>query len=156
MLERQGLMPTLLQRLSSVLAEATTLIEVDDDGLTVSHHGTVASLRVVSIAEGLEMVSLTQPLAWDLPLTNKTRERVAEHASKTMLGTVVLVEKLVEAPVNGSSTKGATRRAAVKKTADVLLRYNFPAAGLSDDALRTLILLVLATGEDVREALAPN
>ena len=71
-----------------------------------------------------------------------------------MLGTVVLVEKLVEAPVNGSSSKGATRRVAAKKTADVLLRYNFPAAGLSDDALRTLILLVLATGEDVRKDLA--
>ncbi len=27
-----------------------------------------------------------------------------------------------------------------------LLRYNFPAAGLTDDALRTLILMVLATG----------
>jgi hypothetical protein len=35
----------------------------------------------------------------------------------------------------------------------VLLRYNFPAAGLSDDALRTLILMVLATGEDVRTEL---
>ncbi len=40
-----------------------------------------------------------------------------------------------------------------KKTGDVLLRYNFPAAGLTDDALRTLILMVLATGADVRRAL---
>jgi hypothetical protein len=35
----------------------------------------------------------------------------------------------------------------------VLLRYNFPAGGLGDDALRTLILMVLATGADVRRAL---
>ena len=149
-------MPSLRQRLSTVLAEVTTVLGEDDDGLTVSHDGSVASLRVVTIAEGLEMVSLTQPLAWDLPLTNKTREIVAEHASKTMLGTVVLVEKVVEAPVNGSSPKGAKRRSPAKKVADVLLRYNFPATGLGDEALRTLILLVLATGHDVREALAPS
>jgi hypothetical protein len=101
------------------------------------------------------MVSLTQPLAWDLPLNNKIRERVAEQASRTMLGTVALVEKVVDgpaAPSNGASSKAA-RRSSVKKLADVMLRYNFPAAGLSDDALRTLILLVLTTGADVRKKL---
>jgi hypothetical protein len=141
---------SLLQRLSSVLGEVATLLEEDDEAITVGHEGTVASLRVVSIADGLEMVSLTQPLAWDLPLTNKLRERVGGHASRTMLGTVVLVEKLVESPVNGSSTKAATRRSSAKKTADVLLRYNFPAAGLSDDALGTLIVMVLSAGAEVR------
>ena len=35
----------------------------------------------------------------------------------------------------------------------MLLRYNFPGSGLTDDALRTLILLVLSTGADVRRAL---
>jgi hypothetical protein len=82
------------------------------------------------------MVSLTQPLAWDLPLTNKTRARVIEHAAATMLGTVTLVDRDSKDP-----------------SADVLLRYNFPAAGLTDDALRTLILMVLATGADIRAAL---
>lgn len=129
------------------------MLQEDDDGLTVRHDGSLASLRVVAIADGLELVSLTQPLAWDLPLTNKTRDRVSAYASATMLGSVVLVEKLVEPPVNGSSTKGSTRRSAVKKVADVMLRYNFPAAGLEDEALRTLILLVLATGEDIRQEL---
>jgi hypothetical protein len=141
---------SLLQRLSSVLGQVATLLEEDDEAITVGHEGTVASLRVVSIADGLEMVSLTQPLAWDLPLTNKLRERVGGHAGRTMLGTVVLVEKLVESPVNGSSTKAATRRSSAKKMADVLLRYNFPAAGLSDDALATLIVMVLSAGAEVR------
>jgi hypothetical protein len=143
----------LLERLSSVLGEVMTVTE-EDDALTVIRDGLVASVRVVTIAEGLELVSLTQPIAWDLPLNAKLRERVADHARRTMLGTIVLVEKFVEAPVNGSSSKSATRRVAAKKIADILLRYNFPAAGLSDDALRTLILLVLATGEDVRKDLA--
>ena len=33
------------------------------------------------------------------------------------------------------------------------LRYNFPAAGLTDEALQTLIMMVLSTGADVRKAL---
>jgi hypothetical protein len=137
----------LVARLISALGEVTTLVEESDGALTVTVDGLVASLRVVTIAEGLEMVSLTQPLAWDLPLTNKTRQRVAEQAGRTMLGTVALVETAVDGPparANGSSAK---------KVADVMLRYNFPAAGLTEDALRTLILLVLTTGADVRHAL---
>jgi hypothetical protein len=149
-------MPTLLERLSSALGEALTIVEEFDGGLTVSQDGIVASLRVVTIAEGLEMVSLSQPLAWDLPLTAKTRERVAQHASSTLLGTVALVEKVPtgpETPTNGSSGKAAARKSSNRKVADVMLRYNFPGAGLSEDALRTLILMVLAAGADVRRAL---
>lgn len=145
--------PSLLQRLSSALGEVMSVVEEEDDALTVTVDGSVASVRVVTIAEGLEMVSLTQPLAWDLPLNNKIRERVANHASRTMLGSVVLVEKLVATSTNGVTAKGAARRSPAKKVADVMLRYNFPAAGLTDDALRTLILMVLATGADVRRDL---
>ncbi|KWX22266.1 hypothetical protein AFM11_20745 [Mycolicibacterium wolinskyi] len=146
-------MPGLLQRLSSVLGEVMSVVEEEDNALTVTVDGSVASVRVVAIAEDLEMVSLTQPLAWDLPLNNKIRDRVAAHASRTMLGTVVLVEKVVETPTDGATAKGAVRTGAAKKVADVMLRYNFPAAGLTDDALRTLILMVLATGADVRRDL---
>ncbi|GLP80567.1 hypothetical protein TUM20984_19870 [Mycobacterium antarcticum] len=148
-------MSTLLERLTSALGEVTTLVEESDGALTVTVDGMVASLRVVTIAEGLEMVSLTQPLAWDLPLDNKIRGRVAEQAGRTMLGTVALVEKVADgppAPTNGSSGRAA-RKPAVKKVGDVMLRYNFPASGLTEDALRTLILLVLTTGADVRTAL---
>jgi hypothetical protein len=149
-------MPSLVERLSSALAEALTVVEEPDGGLTVIQDGSVASLRVVTIAEGLEMVSLSQPLAWDLPLTAKIRERVAQHASSTLLGTVALVEKVPsgpETPTNGSSGKAAGRKSSSRKVADVMLRYNFPGAGLTDDALRTLILMVLAAGADVRRAL---
>ncbi len=148
-------MAALLQRLVSALGDVTTLVEEPDGALTVTADGSVASLRVVVIAEGLEMVSLTQPLAWDLPLTNKLRERVAKQAGRTMLGTVALVEKVADAPpapANGQTAKTA-RASGVKKLADVMLRYNFPAGGLSEDALRTLILLVLTTGADVRREL---
>lgn len=146
-------MGTLIERLTSALGEVMTVVVESDGALTVTVDGSVASLRVVEIAEGLEMVSLTQPLAWDLPLTNKIREQVSDHATRTMLGTITLVAKVVDTPGNGSSSKSSARKSTAKKVADVLLRYNFPAAGLTDDALRTLILMVLSTGADVRAAL---
>ncbi|MDT7732374.1 MAG: hypothetical protein QOK45_2627 [Mycobacterium sp.] len=132
---------TLSERVAAVLEEILPVQHEDDGALTVHHDETFASLRVVTIAEDLDIVSLTQVLAWDLPLDGKLRAKVAKHANDTLLGTVSLVEK----------SEGAKRNS--KKTADVLLRYNFPAIGLTDDALRTLILMVLATGGDVRRAL---
>ena len=124
----------------AVVAEAILPTTHENDGsLTVQHDGTFSSLRVVTIADGLDMVALTQMLAWDLPLNAALRTKVGEHAHNTLLGTVSLTEK---------SAAGNSR-----KLADVLLRYNFPAAGLTDEALGTLILMVLATGADVRRAL---
>jgi hypothetical protein len=134
-------MMTLQERVAAVLGEILPIQHEDDGAVTVHHDDTFASLRVVTIAEGLDMVSLTQILAWDLPLDAKLRAKVSKHAHDTLLGTVSLMEK----------SEGAKRNS--KKSADVLLRYNFPAAGLTDDALRTLILMVLATGGDVRRAL---
>ena len=144
----------LRQRLVTVLEPVATVVQEAAGALTVTVDGSVAALRVVTVAEGLDMVSLTQPLAWDLPLTAKIRERVAGHARDTLLGTVALVEKPVEVRSNGDSAGTATRRSSAKKVADVMLRYNFPGTGLGDEALRTLILLVLAGGADVRRALS--
>ena len=132
---------SLQERVAAVLGDILPIQHEDDGAVTVHHDDTFASLRVVTIAEDLDMVSLTQILAWDLPLDAKLRAKVAKHAHDTLLGTVSLMEK----------SEGAKRNS--KKSADVLLRYNFPAAGLTDDALRTLILMVLATGGDVRRAL---
>ncbi len=125
-------------RLAEALGEVATVVEEADGALTVGQGGTVASLRVVPIADGLEMVSLTQLLAWDLPVTDRLRDRVAEQTRRTLLGTVTLVEKA---------------RGTRPRTADAVLRYNFPVGGLSDEALRTLILMVLAGGADARGAI---
>ena len=125
---------TLAARLADALREDMP-VEVEDDGaLTVRHDGTFASLRTVTIAEDIEMVSVTQVLAWDLPLNADLRKRVATQAQSTMLGTVTLVEQ-------------------PGKRGDVMLRYNFPGDGLSDQALQTLVLMVLAGGVDARAAL---
>ncbi|KAA1431278.1 hypothetical protein [Mycolicibacter arupensis] len=128
-------MATLADRLAAVLAEVLAVDAEPDGALTVRHDGTLASLRVVPIADDLELVSLTQILGWDLPLTMTLRQRAAEQADLSQLGTVTLVEKDAE-------------------SADAMLRYNFPGTGLTDDALRTLVLLVLAKGVDIRGVLA--
>ena len=123
-------MPSLQERLLTVLSEVLPVEEESDGALTVHHAGTIASLRVVTINEDLDLVSLTQMVAWDLPANKKIRDTVAEQAHSTLLGSVSLIAK--------------------GKTADVILRYNFPGNGLNDEALRTLILMVLAKGAEIR------
>ncbi|OSC38598.1 hypothetical protein [Mycobacterium decipiens] len=144
-------MSSLPERLASILRDVLPAEEEPDGALTVRHSGTFASLRVVSIVEDLELVSLTQVLAWDLPLTKKVTDQVAKQARDTNFGSVTLLEKVDANAVQPNSGKGGPKTA--PKTADVILRYNFPGAGLTDDALRTLILLVLETGAKVRSAL---
>jgi hypothetical protein len=124
-------------RLAEILG-ATMSVDIEpDDALTVRYEGTLASLRIVTIAEDLEMISVTQMLAWDMPVNSQLRKRVAAQAQTTMLGTVTLVDQ----------------PAADKKRADVVLRYNFPANGLAEGPLRTLIMMVLAAGADVGASL---
>lgn len=140
-------MPPLQERLASILGDVLPLETEADGAVTVRHDATIASLRVVNIAEGLDLVSLTQILAWDLPSTKKLSEQVAKQARDSNFGSVTMVEKVNEKAVQRNSGKSAA------KTADVMLRYNFPGAGLTDDALRTLVLLVLDTGAEIRRAL---
>jgi hypothetical protein len=137
-------MASLQERLTTALSGVLSVTGESDGALTVHHGGTLASLRVVTIADGLDLVSLNQVLAWDLSLDKKLRDRVAEHARGTQLGTVSLVEKVGEKAAGHNSGKRA----------DVLQRYNFPGTGLADDALRTLVLLVLDRGVEIRRALA--
>lgn len=138
-------MPSLQERLASILRDALPVDEEPDGALTVRHNGTLASLRVVNIAEGLDLVSLTQILAWDLPLTKKISDQIAKQAHDSNFGSVTLVEKVNQKAVQRNSGKS--------KTGDVMLRYNFPGGGLTDDALRTLVLLVLDTGAEIRRKL---
>ncbi len=140
-------MPSLQERLASILGDVLPVEEEPDGALTIRHDGTFASLRVVNIAEDLDLVSLTQILAWDLPLTKKISDQVAKQARDSNFGSVTLVEKVSEKAVQRNSGKSGA------KIGDVMLRYNFPGAGLTDDALRTLILLVLDTGAQIRRTL---
>ena len=134
-------MTSLQDRLAPILGEVLPVEAEPDGALTVRHNGTFASLRVVRIVEDLDLISLTQVIVWDLPLTKKVRDQVAVQARDVNFGSVTLVEK------------GPEQSAKTAKTGDVMLRYNFPGAGLTDEALRTLILLVLDTGSRIRSEL---
>jgi hypothetical protein len=129
-------MASLQERLLAVLSEVLPVDAEDDGALTVHHGGTIASLRVVPINDDLDLVSLTQVVAWDLAANKKSRDRVAEQAQSTLLGSVTMTEK-------------------TGKSADVILRYNFPGNGLNDEGLRTLVLMVLDKGAEIRGAVTP-
>jgi hypothetical protein len=144
-------MPTLQEQLATALRDVLPIEEEPDGALTVRHEGTFASLRVVNIVEDLDLISLTQILGWDLPLTKKLSDELAKQARDINFGSVTLSEKATEKASEKAAPKTASKTAS--KTADVMLRYNFPGAGLSDDALRTLILLVLDSGARIHSAL---
>jgi len=130
-------MAALQERLAGVLGDGGIAVEVESDGaVTVFYDGTLTSLRVVTITEDLDLVLLTQIVARDLPLTPAVRQEVAARARDLNFGSVRVV----------ASRTGS-------RTGDIILRYYFPGDGLADAALRTLILLVLDTGAEIRRAL---
>ena len=122
-------------------------VDVESDGaVTVFYDGTLTSLRVVTITEDLDLVLLTQIVARDLPLTEAVREQVTARARDLNFGSVRVIEK-------ESARESAVGSGTGSPTGDVILRYYFPGDGLADAALRTLIMLVLDTGAEIRRAL---
>ena len=89
-----------------MLSEVLPVEEESDGALTVHHGGTIASLRVVTITEDLDLVSLTQIVAWDLLLTKKIRDSVAEQSHSMLLGSISMVEK----PADGRPNAIPARR----------------------------------------------
>ncbi len=121
--------PTLIERAAALLAPQMSVQAGEDDSLTMYFQGTVVSMRALALAPGLDVLSLTQVLAWDLPVTEQLRTDVEKASAASNFGTVKLA-------VNGV-------------TADVLLHYTFPAGTLGDDALTTMSVMVLTVGAEV-------
>ncbi|ETT24513.1 hypothetical protein ACWEQV_16420 [Rhodococcus aetherivorans] len=125
----------LRDRVAAALAEFVAMHEPrtnGDDALGFDYAGVPCAVRVVTLTEGLDVVSLTGVLAWDLPLDDALRTRVAGAADALQFGSIHLVERDAEA--------------------DVVLRYSFPATGLRDSPLTTMLLLVLGGAGDARSA----
>nr|WP_280361195.1 hypothetical protein [Nocardia wallacei] len=110
-------------------------VRVEDGGLGFEYDGALCSLRGVNLAPGLDVLTLTCLLAWDRPLKAQLHKRVADR--------------------NGALQFGSLTVKVRDKLADVMLRYTFPAAGLGDDALSTMLLLVLAGAGEARKGLVP-
>ncbi|MFF0529624.1 YbjN domain-containing protein [Nocardia amikacinitolerans] len=111
-------------------------VRVDPEGsLGFEYEGALCSLRAVNLAPGLDVVSMTCVLAWDRPLKPQLHKRVAERNNNLQFGSLTVIGH--------------------GKLADVILRYTFPAAGLDDQALTTMLLLVLSGAGRARQGLLP-
>jgi hypothetical protein len=106
-------------------------VRLDDDGALSFLHGEVpCALQGVELSEGLQVLSLTCVVAWDLPTDSDIPIRLAERAGQGMFGTL-----------------GAVR---TDCGWDVTLRYVFPATGLDVEPMGTLLMLVVSTASQVR------
>jgi hypothetical protein len=109
-------------------------VAVDDDGaLTFAHGGVVCALQGIELEEGLPVLNLTCVVAWDLPVEADVPTRVALGVGEGLFGTPRVV-------------RGA-------RGWDVTLRYAFPAAGLEEKALGTLLMLVVGSASSMRAEL---
>ena len=113
-------------------------VTVDDDGaLTFAHGGVVCAVQGTDLDEGLPVLNLTCVVAWDLPddpdPERNVPTRVALGAGEGLFGTPRVI-----------------RRA---RGWDVTLRYAFPAAGLDEKAMGTLLMLVVASASSMRTEL---
>jgi hypothetical protein len=109
-------------------------VRVDPDGaLTFAHGGVVAFVQGTELEEGLPVLNLTCVVAWDLPFESDVPTRVALGAGEGLFGTPRVIR----------GTRGW----------DVTLRYAFPAAGLDEKAMGTLLMLVVGSASSMRAEL---
>jgi hypothetical protein len=109
-------------------------VTVDDDGaLTFAHGGVVCALQGLELEEGLPVLNLTCVVAWDLPAESDIPTRVALGAGEGLFGTPRVIRGQ-----NGW---------------DVTLRYAFPASGLDEKAMGTLLMLVVSSASSMRTEL---
>lgn len=126
---------TLQMRARLALSQFATVTVGEEGSLGFDYAGALCSLRAVQLSPELEVLSLTAVLAWDRPLKAALHKKVSDR--------------------NADSQFGAISVNIHDKLADVLLRYTFPANGLDDEALLTMLILVLAGVEKAREGLLP-
>jgi len=109
-------------------------VHVDDDGaLTFRHIDVPCAVQAMQLAEGLTVLSLTCVVAWDLPEDPHLASSAAERAGQGLFGTLGVVH--------------------TERGMDVTLRYAFPADGLGESALGTLLMLVVSTASQLRTEL---
>ena len=112
-------------------------VTVDGDGaLTFAHGGVVCAVQGTELDDGLPVLNLTCVVAWDLP-EEDVPTRVALGVGEALFGTPRVIRG--------------------EDGWDVTLRYAFPAAGLDEKAMGTLLMLVVAGASSMRaELTAPS
>ncbi len=109
-------------------------VTADDDGaLTFAHGGVLCVVQGMELEEGLPVLNLTCVVAWDLDPEVDVPTRVAMGAGEGLFGTPRVIRG--------------------EKGWDVTLRYAFPASGLDDKAMGTLLMLVVSSVSSMRAEL---
>ena len=113
-------------------------VTVDDDGaLTFAHGDVVCAVQGRELDEGLPVLYLTCVVAWDLPPDpdpgRDVPTRVATGAGAGLFGTPRVIRR--------------------EKGWDVTFGYAFPAAGLDEKAMGTLLMLVVGGASSMRAEL---
>jgi hypothetical protein len=109
-------------------------VTVDEDGsLTFAHGGVVCAVQGMELEEGLPVLNITCVVAWDLPRTDDVPMRVGLGAGEGLFGTPRVVEG--------------------EQGWDVTMRYAFPASGLEEKAMGTMLMLVVGGASSLRAAL---
>jgi hypothetical protein len=109
-------------------------VTADEDGsLSFVHGGVVCALQGLELEEGLPVLNLTCVVAWDLPAESDVPTQVALGVGEGLFGTPRVIRG--------------------KAGWDVTWRYAFPAAGLDEKAMGTLLMLVVSNASSLRAAL---
>ncbi|MDL9935500.1 hypothetical protein QSJ18_01955 [Gordonia sp. ABSL1-1] len=125
---------TLAVRLERLLSEVGRVTAVDAESLVVQVGSTRASIQVVNLADGLDMLAITQLVALDLPNTESLRTDVEEYGAQLNFGSL-------------------RRSDPLGVTTDVLQYYTFPVNGLEDIPLLTVLHIMLSAGADAARKL---
>ena len=124
----------LLERVAALLTEIGDVTDADHESVVVAVGSTRASVRVIALADDLQVVSVTQLLALHLPNTDALRSDVEELDATLSFG------HLRRSDLTGVTT-------------DVLQYYTFPVDGLTDIPLLTVLHIVLSGGDDIARKL---
>jgi hypothetical protein len=112
-------------------------VTADEDGsLSFAHGGVVCALQGLELEEGLPVLNLTCVVAWDLPAESDVPTQVALGVGEGLFGTPRVIR--------GSAGW------------DITWRYAFPAAGLDEKAMGTLLMLVVSGASSLRAVLVPG
>jgi hypothetical protein len=134
MTEQEALSTADLLTKARVALEHFHDVHVDDDGaLTFRHVDVPCAVQAMQLVDGLTVLSLTCVVAWDLPDDPTLAASAAERAGQGLFGTLGVVH--------------------TDRGMDVTLRYAFPADGVGEEALGTLLMLVVSTASQLRTEL---
>jgi hypothetical protein len=109
-------------------------VSVDEDGaLTFAHGGVVCAVQGMQLEEGLDVLNITCVVAWDLPSDTDVPGQVGLGAGEGLFGTPRVIRG--------------------ERGWDVTMRYAFPAGGLEEKAMGTMLMLVVGSASSLRAEL---